>query len=916
MSCELGATQTSLAAYYKFNQGVGSGTNTSVTTLTDASGNNNTGTLSSFALTGATSNFVTTGGVTTGTTCTAIASVAIAANPSGTIAVGTSVTFTATAINVGTPQYKWQKNGVDISGATASTYTSATLADADIITCQLTNSGLSCTATSNALTMTVSFPCPSATTLYVDSSKVTSGNGESWATAYKTLDEALYTAWQCPSVTQVNVAKGTYKPSRNNYIMGSDQKGVEVVSTDPLNAVFHLRQSLQVFGGYANGGGTRNTAANPTILEGALRPGDSVYHVVHIIGSTNWTGATTPTTLDGFTVQHGVAGGFNSSLLFDSQSGGAMNIYEAGSVLINNVIITDNTSHYYCSGVYARKSELTVTNSTFKNNTSVEYGGGSLQAESASTLVVDHNSFADNLSRSYSACLYVYYISSAQITNNTFTNNKAQDGSAIYIDEVSFLVKGNTFTSNVATKDGGAVYFTNGSRDTLSNNIFLNNTALTGSGGAVYANNKSLIDGNVFVGNSTVSDYRYGGGLYTNGRTKITNNLFMGNTAYQGGGLYLRFSDSLVYNNTFYANTASNNGGGLSGQSSSALVFNNLFWGNKKGTSTTDQGADVHNNGTSVTLSYNSLQLAASNYTTTGSGTYDIGTAAVSNLFATDPLFVNVANAIGADGIWATADDGLRLQNTSPAINAGTNTGVTATTDITGTARILNSTVDMGAYEVPMCDCDPTCSPIPAAAGTYTATRSVTSGGYTHYCSGNNLLLSINVQSGMTVPPAAVKMKIGVASTTFYPRWCGGVLAADKCFMTISTGNVLINRVWHIDAAMVTTTGLPISSTNPLQVKSYFTTTEFTALNTMLSNNGGSSLPDPTALKLYQPITNLGAFPDPNLIKPSTLSTIKYNNSTTLLGIGVWLHSTPNNGLNAAEYNLKSIINSVGIGKF
>ena len=158
MSCELGATQTSLAAYYKFNQGVGSGTNTSVTTLTDASGNNNTGTLSSFALTGATSNFVTTGGVTTGTTCTAIASVAIAANPSGTIAVGTSVTFTATAINVGTPQYKWQKNGVDISGATASTYTSATLADADIITCQLTNSGLSCTAKSNPVAMIVTTP--------------------------------------------------------------------------------------------------------------------------------------------------------------------------------------------------------------------------------------------------------------------------------------------------------------------------------------------------------------------------------------------------------------------------------------------------------------------------------------------------------------------------------------------------------------------------------------------------------------------------------------------------------------------------------------------------------------------------------------------------------------------------------------
>ena len=52
-------SQTGLLAYYTFNQGTAGGTNTGVTTLTDASGNNKNGTLKEFTLTGASSNLVT-----------------------------------------------------------------------------------------------------------------------------------------------------------------------------------------------------------------------------------------------------------------------------------------------------------------------------------------------------------------------------------------------------------------------------------------------------------------------------------------------------------------------------------------------------------------------------------------------------------------------------------------------------------------------------------------------------------------------------------------------------------------------------------------------------------------------------------------------------------------------------------------
>jgi Concanavalin A-like lectin/glucanases superfamily/Secretion system C-terminal sorting domain len=49
---------TGLVAAYHFNQGTANGSNSSVTTLTDASGNNNNGTLNNFSLSGTNSNWV------------------------------------------------------------------------------------------------------------------------------------------------------------------------------------------------------------------------------------------------------------------------------------------------------------------------------------------------------------------------------------------------------------------------------------------------------------------------------------------------------------------------------------------------------------------------------------------------------------------------------------------------------------------------------------------------------------------------------------------------------------------------------------------------------------------------------------------------------------------------------------------
>ena len=70
MNCEA-MSQPELVTYYKFNQGYDGVSNTSTTTLLDSAGSNN-GTLTNFALTGATSNWKAGSTVATGNTCTVL----------------------------------------------------------------------------------------------------------------------------------------------------------------------------------------------------------------------------------------------------------------------------------------------------------------------------------------------------------------------------------------------------------------------------------------------------------------------------------------------------------------------------------------------------------------------------------------------------------------------------------------------------------------------------------------------------------------------------------------------------------------------------------------------------------------------------------------------------------------------------
>jgi len=90
------------------------------------------------------------------------------ANP---ICLGTSVTFTPTPTNGGTPTYQWQKGGTNTIGATGTTYSSSGISNNDAISVIMTSNAICvspATATSNTVTMLVNTLPIVSTPLKVD----------------------------------------------------------------------------------------------------------------------------------------------------------------------------------------------------------------------------------------------------------------------------------------------------------------------------------------------------------------------------------------------------------------------------------------------------------------------------------------------------------------------------------------------------------------------------------------------------------------------------------------------------------------------------------------------------------------------------------------------------------------------------
>lgn len=500
--------------------------------------------------------------------------------------------------------------------------------------------------------------------LYVDGPYVqnymdgVSGSGTSWSEAYGTIQEALDFAETLNPLEsnpiEIWVADGTYYPTK------------EIISGDARSKTFRLVGYVSIYGHFQgnsrSGGGETNLSQRIMTNSGyqSIASGDigvagtgtdNAYHVF-----TAFEGIYLPKefVLDGMTITQGNCDNVHFPPYPRGDMGGGFHCDILGNqrVTISNCMFTGNSGYEGAALAATGCQEIVITNTVVENNTS-----------NGSAFYIGDN------------------VKLANITGTTFRQNNGYWGAALNLDNMSGVIKTNRgyvvdgcrFIENISTGIGGAlqtaisVATAQGNRITRS--IFYGNRAAQ-AGGAIFT-----------IGGNTYSDRS----LLT-----IDNCVFSQNTATTGGALMNGMGEDgttqpalQVLSCSFNRNSATSTvvGGGaicnnpVAATSCRPVIGNSILWGELA-------GGEIYNAPTAVpSISYCDIQGGA-----TGSSVLNI-----------DPKFMDAGNPLGSQG--------LRLQTTpsvSPCVNTGNNALLPgwATTDVTGTtARILNSIVDLGAYE-------------------------------------------------------------------------------------------------------------------------------------------------------------------------------------------------------------------------
>lgn len=242
---------------------------------------------------------------------------------------------------------------------------------------------------------------------------------------------------------------------------------------------------------------------------------------------------------------------------------------------------------------------------------------------------------------------------------------------------------------------GGGIYISNGNLNLFNGKIYQNTAgepiSSTGSGGGIFANYANITINACHIYNN--KSIHSGGGIYSyDSYSFIHNSVVRNNFSNYGAGMHLLQGTGNILNNTIYNNIA-NIGGGIYTNSGSFYIENNILWENLIGISNNIPGADYVNSGSYNSVNNNMLQLAnnTTNYPLSGGTTY------TDNIYGINPAFINPSDPDGIDNVLSTSDDGLSIQASSPAIDAGTSFNPW---DITG---ILRGIPDLGAYEYNAC---------------------------------------------------------------------------------------------------------------------------------------------------------------------------------------------------------------------
>ncbi|WP_293298731.1 T9SS type A sorting domain-containing protein [Pedobacter sp. UBA4863] len=281
----------------------------------------------------------------------------------------------------------------------------------------------------------------------------TTGNGASWATAYKTLKDALDLASQCTNVTEIRVAAGTYYPSGAGLYANQQDKTFAIT-----------RSNLKITGGYNATTGIRDIMANPTILNGST---DLNYHIM-VLADVPLTDSLI---IDGFTLLGANANGsgtvsVNGQNISRNTGAGMYMINVGNNVVVRNCTFSSNSATLGAA-MFMSNANAVIQSCSIKNNTATQNGGG------------------------------VYLENSGTIFGNTaITNNTAVSGSGLYYNSTA---QNSVFTN--VTIAGNAVNAVN----VAAGNPQFNNAIVWGGISGTYTAQYTLIEASTNTDNGNIS---------------------------------------------------------------------------------------------------------------------------------------------------------------------------------------------------------------------------------------------------------------------------------------------------------------------------------------------------------------------------------------------------------------------------
>lgn len=302
-----------------------------------------------------------------------------------------------------------------------------------------------------------------------------------------------------------------------------------------------------------------------------------------------------------------------------------------------------------CIRKYKVPCHITVNNSWIYTG----YGGGIYLSNSSpklKNLIISDNNAVD-AGAGITIDVSNSFLNNITITNNKLIGNNAIGGSGVYtlksspfLQDVS-ITNNNIETTNVKAK-GAGVYNLNSEKPRLNNVIISDNAIINykyknaiGKGGGIYIENSNLL---------------------------LTNSLVVRNKSGEGGGIYIERSNESEFTNVTISDNevSGNKGSGLYCNFADPAIYNSIIWGNKPNTTSNDEGKKP-------IFNYSLIQ-------------YNFSTDNFNLSGQTDPLF----------------EDGYKLNPNSPVINKGNNEYIISTNkDLDNNPRIVNKTVDLGAYE-------------------------------------------------------------------------------------------------------------------------------------------------------------------------------------------------------------------------